>query len=42
MFLVPEFEMGNEKKYEVEATLDNTVYTKKANGHLPRLYYLVI
>ena len=39
---VPEFNKGNDKQYKVEAIQDSTAYTKKANGHLLRLYYLVI
>ena len=40
-FLVPEFEPGNDKKYEVEAIRDSAVYAKEADGHHPGLYYLV-
>ena len=40
-FLVPEFEPGNNKHYEVEAIRDGAVYAKEADGHLLRLYYLV-
>ena len=36
-----EFKPGDEKKYEVEAIQDNAVYVKEADGHLPKLYYLV-
>ena len=38
---VPEFELGNDKKYKVEAIQDSAVYAKEADGHLPGLYYLV-
>ena len=38
---MPEFESGNNKEYEVEAIRDSAFYTKKADGHLPGLYYLV-
>ena len=42
-FLMPEFELGNDnKEYEMEAIQDNAVYAKEANGHLQRLYYLVV
>ena len=37
----PEFDTGDNKKYKIEAIKDSTVYTKKAKGHLPGLYYLV-
>ena len=38
---VPKFESSDNKEYEVEAIRDSAVYTKKANGHLLGLYYLV-
>ena len=41
-FSVPEFEPGDDKEYEVEAIQDSTVYVKKVDGHLPRLYYLIV
>ena len=41
-FLAPEFELGDDKKYELEAIRDSAVYAKKADGHLSGLYYLVI
>ena len=41
-FLVPEFEAGDDKKYEVKAIRDSAVYTKKEDEHLPELYYLVV
>ena len=37
----PEFDAGNNKEYEVEAIIDNAVYTKEAERHLPGLYYLI-
>ena len=37
----PEFDVGNNKEYEVKAIIDSAVYTKKAEGHLLGLYYLV-
>ena len=41
-FSVPEFKPDDDdKKYEVEAIQDSTVYAKKADRHLPGLYYLV-
>lgn len=36
------FETSNKKIYEIEAIQDNVVYTKEADGHLLRLYYLLI
>ena len=42
-FSVPEFELGDDdKKYKVETIRDSTVYTKEGDGHLPRLYCLVV
>ena len=41
-FSVSEFELGNDKEYEVEAIWDNAVYANKADGHLSELYYLVV
>ena len=41
-FLVSEFKLvDNIKEYKVETIQDSAVYTKKANRHLPGLYYLV-
>ena len=37
----PEFDVGDNKEYEVEAIIDSTVYAKEAEGHLPGLYYLI-
>ena len=39
---MPEFELGNNKEYEVEIIRDNTVYAKEVDGYLPELYYLVV
>ena len=41
-FLVPEFEAGNEKEYEIKAIRDSAVYAKKADKYLLNHYYLVI
>ena len=38
---VLEFDKGDDKEYEVKAIRDNTVFAKKADGYLSRLYYLV-
>ena len=41
-FLVPEFEPGDDKEYEVEAIWDSAVYARESkSGHLPSLYYLI-
>ena len=37
----PEFDAGNNKKYEVEAIKDSAVYAKETEGYLLGLYYLV-
>ncbi len=37
-----EFEAGGDKEYEVEAIIDNTVYSQQANNQMPGLYYLVL
>ena len=37
----PEFDVGNNKEYEVEAIIDSAVYAKEAKRHLLGLYYLV-
>ena len=37
----PEFNTGDNKEYKVEAIINSAVYAKKAEGHLPGLYYLV-
>ena len=38
---MPEFELGNNKKYEVEVIRDSIVHTKEVDGYLPGLYYLI-
>ena len=40
-FLIPEFEPGDDKKYEVETIQDGVVHVKETDKHLLRLYYLV-
>ena len=40
--LEKEFEMRDNKKYKVEAIIDNMVYSKEANNHILRLYYLIL
>lgn len=35
----PKFEVVEDKKYELEAIQNSTVYTNKIDGQLPRLYY---
>ena len=40
-FAMPEFEVGDNKEYKVEAIHEDAVHAKKANRHLLRLYYLV-
>ena len=37
---VPEFELDNDKEYEIEAIQDSAIYTKEVDRHLPGLYYL--
>ncbi len=38
-----EFEVEGDKKYEVEAIIDSTVYGQQANSNqIPGLYYLVL
>ena len=39
-FLV--FETNDDKEYKVKTIKNNSIYTKKANRHLLRLYYLVV
>ena len=43
LFSKPEqkFDASNNKKYEVEAIINSTIYAQKAKGHLLGLYYLV-
>ena len=36
-----EFEVGNNKEYEVDGIWDSVVYAKESAGQLPELYYLV-
>ena len=36
-----EYKAGNSEEYKVEAIWNSAVYTNKAKGHLPGLYYLV-
>ena len=38
---VLEFELDDNKEYEMDAINDNVVYAKEAAKYLPRLYYLV-
>lgn len=35
-----EFDIGNKKKYKVEAIQDNTIYAIESEGHLLEVYYL--
>ena len=37
----PEFDTGNNEKYEVKVIKESTIYAKEVKGHLPGLYYLV-
>ena len=37
----PELDVGNNKKYEVEAIKDSAIYAKEAERYLLGLYYLV-
>lgn len=37
-----EIEVGNNKKYRVEATINGAVYSKEANNQILGLYYLVL
>ena len=36
-----EFEVGNNKEYNVNGIRDSAVYTSESKGQLPGLYYLV-
>ncbi len=36
------FEIGDDKEYEVEAIIDSAVYGKEANNQMPSLYYLIL
>ena len=40
-FLVPEFEPGDDKEYEIEDIQDGIVYAKEIDRHLLGLYYLI-
>ena len=40
-FSVSEFELNDNKEYKVKAIWNSTIYAKKANGYLQRLYYLI-
>ena len=35
----PEFDGGDNKKYEVKAIIDSAVYAQETEGHLSSLYY---
>ena len=37
-----EFEVGDDKEYEVEGIQDSAVYIRKSAKQLPGLYYLVL
>ncbi len=37
-----EFEIGDNKEYEVKAIIDSAVYNQQANNQMPGLYYLVL
>ena len=37
----PKFDVGNNKKYKIEAIKNSIVYVKEVKKHLLRLYYLV-
>ena len=38
-----EFEVGDDKEYEIETIIDSTVYGQQANSNqIPGLYYLVL
>lgn len=39
---MPEFEVSNNKKYEIEAIQNSAIYTKKINRYLSGLYYLIL
>ena len=38
---IMELEANNSKEYKMEAIWNSAVYTNKAEGYLPGLYYLV-
>ncbi len=37
-----EFEVGDNKEYEIEAIIDSAMYNQQANNQMPSLYYLVL
>ncbi len=37
-----DFEVGNNKKYDVETIIDSLVYGYQANNQMPDLYYLIL
>ena len=38
-----EFEVGDNKKYEIEAIIDSAIYYQQANNNqMPGLYYLIL
>ena len=39
---MPEFELSNDKEYEVDAIRDSAVYAKETHRHLPGLYYYLL
>lgn len=41
-FLLSELEPDNNKEHVMEAIRDSAIYVKKADKHLPKLYYLVV
>ena len=41
-FSVPKFEPEDNKEYEMEAIRDSTIYAKKIDRYLQKLYYLVV
>ncbi len=36
-----EFEVGDNKEYEVETIIDSAVYGQQANNQMPSFYYLI-
>lgn len=38
----PEFEVNNDKKYEIKEIWDSIVYVKESKKHLSGLYYFVL
>ena len=41
-FLLPEFEPGNDKDYEMKEIRNSAIYAKEVEGHLLGLYYLIV